>query len=667
MAFVRSPHAHASLLRIDAQAAKDMTGVVAVLTAADLGEHTMPQINPLLTLLRAQDFPLLANTTLNYVGQPVAVVVANTRQTAQAAAAQVVLRCQVLPARTDWADTHEPTTHTQHRHGQLPTSSAHLVHAQLTSPRVTAMAMEPRACSAQWHVNSASLTIWLGSQTPSRARADMARVLGLPHSQVRLISPDVGGAFGAKASVSPEDLLVALTAQHLRATVRWTATRSEDFAAGMQGRGSQMQGSLSLDAQGRFTGLSAQLHFTLGAWLPFSAVVPLRNAARILPGPYRVAALDVQGQATQAHAAPVNIYRGAGRPEAALLMETLVEQAARQAGIDPVALRLNNLISPEHMPYTTPSGEVLDSSDYAALLRQACEKFDYTAERQQQTERRARGEWVGIGLALYVEPCGQGFESARVTLHGDGRVTVASGAPAQGQGHVTTFAQISAEALGCDASLVTVLMGDTDHCPDGTGALASRSTAIGGSAIVQACRTARALREGGTAYPIVVDDTFTSDEAWSCGCVIARMAIDPDTGHPTVERLVWADDAGHIVNPTLAHGQLVGGAAQGLGQAMLERLVYDAQGQLITGSLMDYAVPRADDMPAIEITSLHTPSPNNLLGAKGVGEAGCIGVPAALMNAARDALSPLGERALNFPLTSEQLWRAMQDHFEEDL
>ena len=681
VAFVRSPHAHARLLGLDAQAAQGMAGVVTVLTATELGEHRMPAINPLLPLLHQEEFTLLARHTLTYVGQSVAVVVAHTRQQAQAAAEQVVLRCDVLPAVTDRhgdSDRHSarhsdhstaptPTTRTQHRHGSLPSTCAHTAKVSITSPRVTAMAMEPRACSAQWHADSGNLTVWLGSQTPSRARADMARVLGLAHSQVRLISPDVGSAFGAKASVSPEDLLVALTAQHLRATVRWTATRSEDFAAGMQGRGSQLEGQLQLDAQGYFTGLTAQLHFSLGAWLPFSAVVPLRNAARILPGPYRVAALDVQGQATQVHAAPVNIYRGAGRPEAALLMETLVEQAARQAGIDPVALRLKNLIAATDMPYTTPSGEVLDSGDYAALLRQACEKFVYTAERQQQAERRARGEWVGIGLALYVEPCGQGFESARVTLHSDGHVTVASGAPAQGQGHATTFAQIAAEALGCDASQVTVLMGDTDHCPDGTGALASRSTAIGGSAIVQACRTARALRDGGATYPIVVDDSFTSDEAWSCGCVMARMALDPDTGQPTVERLVWADDAGHIVNPTLAHGQLVGGAAQGVGQAMLERLVYDAQGQLVTGSLMDYAVPRADDMPAIEITSLHTPSPHNLLGAKGVGEAGCIGVPAALMNAARDALSPLGECALHFPLTSEQLWRAMQDHFEKDL
>lgn len=670
IAFVRSPHAHARLLGVDTHTAQAMAGVVAVLTAAELGEHRIPAINPLLPVLHQEDVTLLATHTLSHVGQPVAVVVAHTRQQAQAAAAQVALHCEVLSARIDLhdhRDTHPPTTRTQHRQGSLPSRCAHTAQVCITAPRVTAMAMEPRACSAQWHADTRSLTIWLGSQTPSRARADMAQALKLPHSHVRLISPEVGGAFGAKASVSPEDVLVALTAQHLQATVRWTASRSEEFVAGMQGRGATLQGRLQLDGQGHFIGLSAQLQFSLGAWLPFSAVVPLRNAARILPGPYRVDALDVQGQATQVNAAPVNIYRGAGRPEAALLMETLVEQAARQAGIDPVALRLNNLIAAADMPYTTPSGEVLDSGDYAALLRQACEKFDYTAERQQQAERRARGAWVGIGLALYVEPCGQGFESARVTLHGDGCVTVASGAPAQGQGHATTFAQIAAEALGCDASVVTVRMGDTDHCPDGTGALASRSTAIGGSAVVQACRKALELRASGAPYPIVVDERFTSDEAWSAGCVIARMAIDPDTGHPTVERLVWADDAGHIVNPTLAHGQLVGGAAQGLGQAMLERLVYDAHGQLITGSLMDYAVPRADDMPPIEITSLHTPSPNNLLGAKGVGEAGCIGVPAALMNAARDALSPLGECALNFPLTSEQLWRAMQDHSEKDL
>jgi carbon-monoxide dehydrogenase large subunit len=347
-------------------------------------------------------------------------------------------------------------------------------------------------------------------------------------------------------------------------------------------------------------------------------------------------------------------------------METLIEQAARQCQIDPVDLRLRNLIPSEAMPYTTPTGEVLDSGDYALALHNACTQFDYTNARRLQTQRRQQGELVGIGLALYIEPCGQGWESARVTWHENGRVTVASGAPAQGQGHITTFAQLAADILGCDAANVDVHLGNTALCPAGTGALASRSIAIGGSAIVQACRAVLARREAGDALPITAEEKFTSNEAWSYGCVIAQMRIDADTGTPTIERISWVDDAGHVLQPQLVHGQLIGGAAQGLGQAMMERLIYDDQGQLITGSLMDYAIPRADNMPPIDISSMHTPSPNNLLGAKGVGEAGCIGVPAALMNAARDALSPLGEFDLQLPLTSEQLWRVLSTHFEKE-
>lgn len=252
-----------------------------------------------------------------------------------------------------------------------------------------------------------------------------------------------------------------------------------------------------------------------------------------------------------------------------------------------------------------------------------------------------------------------GWESARVDWHADGTVTVATGSPAQGQGHATTYASIAAEVLGVDADRIAVTYGDTAHNPVGIGALASRSTSIAGSAIVQACRQLLARRAAGEALPLSAEERFTSKEAWSYGCVMARLSVDRDTGQPKVEQISWVDDAGHIVNPTLAHGQLVGGLVQGLGQAMLERLVYDSGGQLLTGSLMDYAVPRADEVPAIDIDSLNTPSPYNLLGAKGVGEAGCIGVPAALMNAARDALAPLGECELQFPLTSEQFWQAI--------
>lgn len=662
IAFVRSPQAHAQILAIHSEAARQVSGVLQVLTAAELGQHLMPDINPLLTRHQETFFPVLAEHDVAYVGQPVAVVVANSRQAARHAAGLVQLDLKTLPTHNDF-DTNAPTiTHTQHHTGQIPEAGAVTVDTQLINPRVTAFPMEPRACTAHWNEDAQQLNVWLGTQTPSRAQADIARVVGIAVAQVHLISPDVGGAFGARASVSPEDLLVPLVAHRLKTSVQWVATRSEDMLAGMQGRGSLLQGRLRCNSEGQLLGLEADLHFTLGAWLPYSAVVPLRNAARILPGPYRLHNLKIDGIATCSHAAPVNIYRGAGRPEAALLIETLIEQAARQCHIDPIVFRQRNLIAAEAMPYTTGTGECLDSGHYTLALERACERFDYAHQRQQQKERRAKGECVGIGIALYIEPCGQGWESARITWHDAHRVTVASGSPAQGQGHVTTYAQLVADTLSVPADAVEVLMGDTQTCPAGTGALASRSTAIGGSAIVQTCEKALALQRNGATFPIVVEETFTAKEAWSYGCVIVRMHIDVDTGQPTLEHIVWVDDAGHVLQPALVHGQLIGGAAQGIGQALLERMVYDDQGQLITGSLMDYALPRADNMPSIDITSMHTHSPHNLLGAKGVGEAGCIGVPAAIMNAARDALSPTGEKTLQFPLTSEQLWRALHAH-----
>lgn len=658
LAFVRSTQAHARITHIHASAALTMPGIRAVLCAKDLGLRTMPAINPLLPLLQEVRFDLLAHETVDYVGQAVAVVVAETLQQARHAAAQVQLSLHPLAVSSDFDTQSAVVTRTQHHHGELP-HHAPCASVQLKVPRLTAMPMEPRACSASWDEDTQRLTFRLATQTPSRAQADAAHVLGIDVAQVRVICPDVGGAFGARASVSPEDLLVALTAKHLRSTVRWTSSRSEDFLAGMQGRGAQLEGQLWLDEQGRMQGLAAQLHFTLGAWLPYSGVVPLRNAARILPGPYALNHLKIDGIATRANTAPVNIYRGAGRPEAALLMETLIDIAARRHGMDPVDVRLKNLIPKQAMPFTTANGEVLDSGDYAQALTQACDRFGYAHERAEQLRRRAQGECIGLGIAMYIEPCGQGWESACVTLHSDGRVTVASGSPAQGQGHATTYAQIAADSLGCEVQQVEVLMGDSHTCPVGIGALASRSTAIAGSAIVQACANVQAQAQQGAAYPITAEERFTAQEAWSYGCVMLRLSIDRDTGKPTIERLVWVDDAGHIVKPVLAHGQLIGGAAQGLGQALMEQLIYDEQGQLVTGSLMDYAIPRASDMPDIDIFSMQTPSPHNLLGAKGVGEAGCIGIPAALMNAARDALSPQGETDLQFPLTPEKIWLAM--------
>jgi carbon-monoxide dehydrogenase large subunit len=673
--FVRSPLPHGRLHAIDTHATEQAPGVVAVLTAATLtpsGQAVyLPQPNHLLPVSHVPQTEVLAREWVTYVGQPVAMVVARSLQEAQAAAQTLQLQIEPLAPDLDFASQASVANIAYQFEAEKPgVASAEATHGVFTTelelqvPRVLAMSMEPRGVQAQYVSEAsdapASVNVWIGTQTPSRARADIADALGWPQAQVRVISGHVGGAFGAKSSLSPEDLAVVLAARQLRAAVRWQSSRSEEFTSGMHGRGARLSGRLTLSADGRFDVLTADLRFTIGAWLPYSAVAPLRNAARILPGPYRVAKLDVQGSASLSHCAPVTIYRGAGRPEAALLMETLVEQAARAAGMDPVALRRLNVVEASAMPYTTPTGEVFDSGDYLRALTQACERFDYEGQRQQQAQRRAQGEVVGIGLALYVEPCGTGWESARVDWHEDGTVTVATGSPAQGQGHATTYARIAAQALEVSPQAITVRYGDTALCPVGIGALASRSTAIAGSAIVQACNELKARRAAGQALPLSVDGRFTAVESWSYGCVIARMSVDRETGRPTIEKMVWADDAGHIVHPELAKGQLIGGLAQGLGQAMFEKLVYDDAGQLITGSLMDYAVPRADDMPAIDIESFCTPSPNNLLGAKGVGEAGCIGVPAALMNAARDALSPLGECPLQFPLTAEQLWRAMQ-------
>ena len=660
VAFVRSDHAHAQVLEVDASAALDLPGVVAVWQASDVAGVVTPGVNPLWPPLQDMPMPLLAGPWVEHVGQAVAMVLAQDAATAQEAALLVQVSLEALPA---WGadDPGASVVHqVAHTHGQAQGQVAVVARADLTVPRLLAMAMEPRACVAQWHAQEERLQIWLGSQSPARAQADIARALGLALPQVHLISPHVGGAFGSKASISPEDILVALAAHRLRTTVQWKASRSEEFLSGQHGRAARLQGQLAVDAQGHFLSLQAQLHYTLGAWLPYSALVPMRNAARILPGPYRVDRCDITGQSRRSHTAPVGIYRGAGRPEAALLMETLIDQAARLGGLDPVQLRLRNLIDASAMPYRTPTGETLDSGDFPQLLRLACERFGYDQERERQRQRRAQGEWVGLGVALYVEPCGQGWESARVTWHADGQVSVASGSPDQGQGHATTFGHIAASTLGVPFAQVQVLMGDTDLCPPGTGALASRSTAIGGSAVLQACQDLLAQRAHGQPLPLTAEARFESQEAWASGCVLVRMSVDAATGQARIERLLWVDDAGLSLQPDLVRDQLIGGAAQGIGQALMEQMVYDSEGQLLTGSLMDYAVPRADDMPPIELHSLHTPSPLNPLGAKGVGEAGCIGVPAAIMNAARDALSPLGEVDLQLPLRAEQLWLALQ-------
>jgi carbon-monoxide dehydrogenase large subunit len=441
----------------------------------------------------------------------------------------------------------------------------------------------------------------------------------------------------------------------------------------------------------------------------FAAPGSPSNHARCLPGAYVVPSCEIAVEGALTNTAPVSAYRGAGRPEACFVIERLMDTAARALKLDPAEMRRRNLIPSNGFPYRTITGQIYDSGDYVGALETALKVSDYPALRRAQAARRERGEVVGIGLISYVEPCALGWESGSVKVERSGKVTAITGSSAHGQGHETTFAQVVADQLGVTPEDVTVVHGDTRRGPEGFGTHGSRSTALGGGALVEASvvvrdkgrRIAAKLLEagpedvvaapggfqvigapqkkvawkqvagvayaGGTALPqgdtpgLEASHYFQPEgETWSSGAVVAAVSIDRETGRLIVESLIWVDDAGVIINPLLAEGQLHGGLAQGFGQTLMEQIVYDERGQLLTGTLMDYAVPRADDVPAVRIEKLHTPSTRNPLGAKGLGEAGCIAIPPAIVNAVVDALSPFGVTHVDMPLTAQKLWRAMQ-------
>jgi aerobic carbon-monoxide dehydrogenase large subunit len=699
--FLRSRCASGSIRAIDISRALASKGVRAIFGGSDVHHLGTPGVNALVPGLKGVGFSFLPEDAVHTVGQPVLAIVAETISDARNAAELAVVEIEPQVAADD-LERNEVFAQSW-RAGDIDAAfacAARIVGVRIEHARLAPSPLEPRAAVASW--DGAKLTAWLATQTPHRARSDLAAILRLDEGKIRVIAPDVGGAFGGKASIFPEDALVAWCALQTGHPVKWCATRSEDMLAASHGRGAVVEGDLAVAADGTALGLRARLAFPLGHWLTYSAAVPARNAARILPGPYRLPAIAIDTSAHCTRTAAVGIYRGAGRPEAALLMERLMDEAARELGLDPVEVRRRNLIPAKAFPYKTPTVQLLDSGDYEALLERACACAGYRDLLVERQARRGCGGVCGIGVALYVEPCGQGWESASVHIEPDGTIVAATGTSSQGQGRETPFAQIVADVLKLSPGQIVVCHGDTAHTPRGIGALASRSTAIGGSALRKAAEHFRAAADrlasqlataerperfasGFTAGPetdwstiaklaycdhatreglpsgLHSEIVFHADgEAWSSGCCIALVAIDRDTGQPAIERIVWVDDAGTIVNPMLVEGQIVGGFAQGLGEALMERLLYDVDGQLLTGSFMDYALPRACDIPEVELESLQTGSPFNVLGAKGVGEAGCIGAPAAIVNAVIDALSPFGVRHLDMPLTSEKIWRRMR-------
>jgi carbon-monoxide dehydrogenase large subunit len=685
-AFARSGVAHGLLRDVDVATARAMPGVRAVFTGEDVAALGALAVNPVVDGVRDPARPLLACGRVTAVGEPVAMIVAETADAAREAADAVEIDVDALPAVVDpmaaleaapilpgWPDNLllERSWRTAGV-DEAFASAAHVVEVALDFARVAPAPMEPRAALVE--PDGDGLHAWLATQTPHRARTDLARILGLDPGAVRVTAPDVGGAFGGKASLYPEDALVAHAARTLGAPVRWVATRLEDFASASHGRGGRVRARLALDADGTALALAADLVFPVGAWATFSAAVPAWNAARILPGPYRIDAVDVRTRAVLTTTAAVGIYRGAGRPEAAALLERLMDAAAARLGLDPIALRRRNLRPPATLPCALPSGATLDTGDFPALLARAAALADWPSLIAERARRRAAGEAVGLGVALYVEPCGQGWESAAVSREPDGAYRVASGSSSQGQGHRRLFARIAAEALGVAPAQVRVIEGDTRETPAGIGALASRSTAIGGSAVRDAALALRARLAGAppAAGARVVEQAthVAAREAWASGCAIALLAIDRETGVPRVERFAWVDDAGRTFDDASVHGQLVGGLVQGLGSVLTEAVRLDPEGQLLTGSLLDYALPRVDDLPGgLALEAAPTFTDANPLGARGVGEAGCVVAPAAILNAAHDAIAPhAGGATLSPPLTAERLWRALNriDPEEDD-
>jgi aerobic carbon-monoxide dehydrogenase large subunit len=604
--------------------------------------------------------------------------------------------------------------------------AARVVKLDLVNNRLVPNAMEPRAAIGEFDRATGDYTLYTTSQNPHVIRLLMgAFVLHIPEAKLRVVAPDVGGGFGSKIYHYAEEAIVTWAAGKLRRPVKWTAERSESFMSDAHGRDHVTHVELALDADAKFLALKVSTIANMGAYLStFAPCIPTYLYGTLLAGTYTTPAIYVETKAVFTHTVPVDAYRGAGRPEATFLLERIVDLAADELGIDPAELRRRNFIPKDAYPYQTPVALQYDSGDYGATLELALKAADYAGFEARRREAMARGKLRGIGIATYIEACGIApsavvgslgaraglYESAAVRVHPTGSVSVLTGSHSHGQGHETTFSQLVADRLGIPIESIEIVHGDTDKIPYGMGTYGSRSLAVGGSAIVQAMdkvvakgrKIAAHLLEAAEADVEFADGKFSvagTDRSKSFGEValtayvphnypedlepgldetafydpknftypsgahIAEIEIDPETGHLTVLNFTASDDFGRIVNPMIVAGQVHGGLAQGIGQALLEGCVYDKEtGQLLTGSYNDYAMPRAADLPNFALSTNVTLCTHNPLGVKGCGEAGAIGAPAAITNAVVDALKPLGVRHLDMPATPERLWRAIQEH-----
>jgi carbon-monoxide dehydrogenase large subunit len=741
--FVRSPHAHARIKRIDAKAAMAMPGVLAVLTGADLAGDKLGNLicgwmvhSKDGTAMKMAPHPALAQTKACHVGDPVAVVIAETLTQAKDAAEKVGVDYEVLPAVADPAQAQSASAAQIHEAAPKNTiyqwhlgdkgktdaafqSAAHVTKLDIVNNRLVPNAIEPRAAIGEYDSGTGHFTLWNTTQNPHVARLVIAAFIGMaPEHKLRVIAPDVGGGFGSKIFIYPEEVVALWASKRVNRPVKWVSERAEAFLSDAHGRDHVTHAEMAFDGDGKIVGLRARTIANLGAYMStFSSSVPTYLYATLLSGQYNIPNIYCEVDAVYTNTVPVDAYRGAGRPEATFVVERLVEAAARELSVDPAELRKRNFIS--QFPHQTPVILTYDAGDYNASLKKAMELADYKGFAKRKRDSARNGKLRGIGLSAYIEACGIApsqavgslgagvglWESAEVRVNPTGSVEVLTGAHSHGQGHETTFAQLVCERLGIPIDNISIVHGDTDVVQFGMGTYGSRSGAVGMSAIVKALdkveakakKVASHLLEAAEGDIVFKDGKFTvagtdRSVAWGdvalnaytahkfsgqelepglketsfydptnftfpAGCHICEVEIDPETGETAIVNWTAVDDFGVIVNPMIVEGQVHGGIAQGVGQALLERAIYDDSGQLVTGSYMDYCMPRAHDVPSFKVDVTVTKCPSNPLGIKGCGEAGAIAAPAAVMNAITDAI---GTEQVPMPATPQAVWAAIQ-------
>jgi carbon-monoxide dehydrogenase large subunit len=728
---LRSPHAHAVIRRIDAEAARAAAGVHAVFTAADLAADGIGPL-PCTAVLEAVE-PLvrpprhaLAGDRVRHVGDPVAFVVAESPDAARDAAELITVDYEALPPVVDaaaalgpgapriWEEAAGNLAFRFHKGDRTATAAAfaaaaHVAEIELVNNRVVVAPIEPRAAIGRYDPATLTFQLLLTGQGVHGIRRQLAEhVFHVPPARIQLRAPDVGGGFGVKNFLYPEYVMVLWAARRLLRPVKWIGERAEDFVSSIHGRAASTRGSLAVDRQGKFLALEVATIADMGAYLSgFGPHSSTNASATAMGGCYAFPAIFMEVRGAFTNTVPIDAYRGAGKPEANYLVERLVDVAADQIGIDPAELRRLNMIA--EFPYRAPLGSTIDGGRFAANLADAVVAADRAGFAERREQARRRGHLRGLGIACFLETArGQANEEAEIRFEPDGQVALLLGTQSNGQGHETSYAQIAADLLGLPLQTFRYVQADTTEVRNGAGHGGARSMHLGGGALVKAAEgviakgraIAARLLQADLAEVAFDDGQFTvagtqrgidllavaraaTDPAnlpegqapglgthavnlcdlitFPNGCHIAEVEIDPDTGAMTIERYTAVDDFGRLINPLLTVGQVVGGIAQGIGQAMLEHTVYDENsGQLLSGSFMDYALPRADDLPDFDVTLAGVPTAANPLGVKGSGQAGAIAAPQTIINAVVDALSPLGIRHIDMPATPERIWRAIR-------